>query len=621
MYTSTKSSSEQKIDVVIIHSAADVSKADTLRNELKCRDIIATAAHAESDVQNAVLRNRRQRRCLVYSSTQPLNDPCKRALLDFADRQGRDAVVVIMEDALETLPDEWADFTCLRYASRRLDELGRELALLIRTPLLECRPQHITGYAAALRVFYGYLRLVLPNFHTRLRILHPDTYASCVKRFLFICPESCCCPPSMEIDDIIKHANVYVPRNITRAGEQLRDFSVSIYRIRDEERNRDYYFPAVFAESLASLNDIKKSGLAGIDEMRMFTERNHYILHLQQLLRHSKDSKNFTEQCRILYWRDEFRLDKFLLPVVREELESEPVQVPESPTDFQCVDGPGVNPGSLYAPPADCYKLDSEPKKGVCLIINITEFQSSKWIDKRTGSEADVRKLEDVFEWLKFEVQYHSNVNKASFLSIVDETRKLDHSAYDAFVCCIMSHGYLGHIYTADCETVAILEDIAYSFYPDRCPKLAGKPKIFFIQACQDSGTHRSVASQGTVNDGEFSASDAITGTVEADADPELCTASETTKRTLLLPDASDFFMSYATLPRSPAYRADEGTWYMQALTDELKESRELQDSLDKVAQRVEQKAGENQKQQRPFYYVSSDHKLLFLCGKLVLIC
>jgi len=181
-----------------------------------------------------------------------------------------------------------------------------------------------------------------------------------------------------------------------------------------------------------------------------------------------------------------------------------------------------------------------------------------------------------------------------------------------------MSHGYLGHIYTADCETVAILEDIAYSFYPDRCPKLAGKPKIFFIQACQDSGTHRSVASQGTMNDGEFSASDAITGTVEADADPELCTASETTKRTLLLPDAPDFFMSYATLPRSLAYRADEGTWYIQALTDELKKCRELQDSLDKVAQRVERKSGENQKQQRPFYYVSSDHKLLFLCGKLV---
>ena len=613
--TRKESSSGQKLHSVIIHSTADFCEAESLRNDLKGLNIEVTAAHAESDLDE-VLRECKHR-CIVYLSPKLLNVPgCKRAVLDFADRRGRDAVVVVLDDALRTVPDQWADFTCLRCDSQRRVGLCRELALLVETPQLECRPQDITGYAAAFRVFNGYLRFVLPNFHTRLTKLHPDDYASCAKKYLFICPESCQCPPSMEVPGSIDHpGTLYLPRNITRAGQKHRDMSASVYRIRDE-RHRDYYFPAVFAESLASLHDIKKSGLAGIDETHVRIERNRYILHLQQLLQH--DARNFTAQCRILFWRDEaVGLDKFLLPVVREELVSAPLQLPGSPIDFPCVDGHGVNPGSLYSNPAECYKLDSEPK-GVCLIINIAKFESptgtgQKTLPERTGSEVDVRKLRDLFQWLKFEVHEHSNVNKDRFLAIVHETRKIIHSAHDAFVCCIMSHGSIGHIYTADLQRVAILEDIAHSFYPANCPTLDGKPKMFFIQSCQVSGKHGSVTSHGTVDDDELSAANTITGTVECDADQ--CYALETKKRTLLLPDKPDFFMSYSTLPGSESYREKEGTWYIQSLTEELKKNFELRESLNEVAQRVERKAVEN-KQQRPFHHVSSDHKLVYLNGK-----
>jgi len=627
MYTS---SSEGKLHAVIIHSTApaDVAKGDSLRNELKRQDtsLDVTAAHTESDL-DAALRNCRHR-CIAYLSPDLLNDPGERTLLDFAADRGRDAIVVVLDDALEPLPGEWADFTCFHYTNEHIDALCRELALLIRTPLLERRPQDITGYAAAVRVFYGYLKFVLTNFHTRLRELPPDVYASCVKKYLFICPESCCCPPSMEIPGSIKCTDYYVMRNMTRAGERNRDYSVRLYGIIDEERNNKYYFPAVFAESLASLDDIKKSGLAGIDDHRMHIERNQYILHLQQLLQHSKDAVDysFMDQCRILYWRDEkVKLDKYLLPIIREEMENETVQVPEKPINFQCVDGHGVNPGSLYTNPTECYKLDSK-RKGVCLIINIEKFQSStetehSTLPQRTGSEADVLKLKDLFQWLKFDVQCHSNVNKASFLSIVKKAQELDHSTYDAFVCCIMSHGFLGHIFTADCQHVRILEDIAYSFYPESCQTLTGKPKIFFIQSCQISVTHGSVTLQGTMKDYETSALENIASTVESDADVEQCDVPERNKRTFLLPHAPDFFMSYSTLPISESYRMKEGTWYMQALTEVLKKGCELKDSLDEVGQLVQQKATENNEQQRPFYYVSSDHKRVYLHGKLVHRC
>lgn len=46
-----------------------------------------------------------------------------------------------------------------------------------------------------------------------------------------------------------------------------------------------------------------------------------------------------------------------------------------------------------------------------------------------------------------------------------------------------MSHGELGYIYAKD--THYKLESIWSYFTATRCPTLAGKPKIFFVQACQ----------------------------------------------------------------------------------------------------------------------------------------
>jgi len=59
----------------------------------------------------------------------------------------------------------------------------------------------------------------------------------------------------------------------------------------------------------------------------------------------------------------------------------------------------------------------------------------------------------------------------------------IDHSAYDAFVCCLLTHGKLGVLYTSDAKPIRIL-DIAEYFDDVHCKSLCGKPKMFFIQAC-----------------------------------------------------------------------------------------------------------------------------------------
>src|SRR5690349_3057635 len=68
------------------------------------------------------------------------------------------------------------------------------------------------------------------------------------------------------------------------------------------------------------------------------------------------------------------------------------------------------------------------------------------------------------------------------FLHFCMIVRSMDHSKYDCFVCCIMSHGGEGDVIAAYDDTYAFRHEIRDKFTTDKCPSLAGKPKIFIIQ-------------------------------------------------------------------------------------------------------------------------------------------
>jgi len=74
-----------------------------------------------------------------------------------------------------------------------------------------------------------------------------------------------------------------------------------------------------------------------------------------------------------------------------------------------------------------------------------------------------------------------------------DESAR-DHQRYSGFVCCILSHGAIGAIYGTDGRTV-LIKDLTVFFKASICPSLCGKPKMFFIQACQ--GTEKQMSSLG----------------------------------------------------------------------------------------------------------------------------
>jgi len=52
------------------------------------------------------------------------------------------------------------------------------------------------------------------------------------------------------------------------------------------------------------------------------------------------------------------------------------------------------------------------------------------------------------------------------------------------FVMFVLSHGEDGHFYALNGAKISI-EKVIANFDGSNCPALLGKPKLFFIQACQ----------------------------------------------------------------------------------------------------------------------------------------
>ena len=87
-------------------------------------------------------------------------------------------------------------------------------------------------------------------------------------------------------------------------------------------------------------------------------------------------------------------------------------------------------------------------------------------------------------EKMKFELEIIQDPTADEINRTLQRYRQMNHSAYDAFICVVLSHGRLGVVLGRDGKLVAI-SDITMMFTPDLCPSLTGKPKVFFIQACQ----------------------------------------------------------------------------------------------------------------------------------------
>nr|VZI32601.1 unnamed protein product [Spirometra erinaceieuropaei] len=105
--------------------------------------------------------------------------------------------------------------------------------------------------------------------------------------------------------------------------------------------------------------------------------------------------------------------------------------------------------------------------------------------EDRGGCDKDESRIEKVFRDLGFLVKLLRNLSSGEMKAQLKHLgTATDHSTYDCFVSVIMAHGGVGEIYGVDGSPFLLHEITAY-FTADKCPTLAGKPKLFFIQACR----------------------------------------------------------------------------------------------------------------------------------------
>nr|CAD7199277.1 unnamed protein product [Timema douglasi] len=193
--------------------------------------------------------------------------------------------------------------------------------------------------------------------------------------------------------------------------------------------------------------------------------------------------------------------------------------------------------------------------RGVAIILN-HEFFEIKTLKDRSGTKVDCEKLSSTLQGLGFNVFPYHNLRLKDITKVIEEAARTDHSENDCFLLAVLSHGEMGILYSNDAPYKP--ESLWAFFTADKCPSLAGKPKIFIIQACQGDKL-----------------------------DPGIKMRTEVDSKDSLgykIPIHSDFLIAYSTVPGEKhcficilvlgffSWRnTTNGSWFIQALCAELK--------------------------------------------------
>uniref|UniRef100_A0A8C8S6L7 Caspase-3-like n=1 Tax=Pelusios castaneus TaxID=367368 RepID=A0A8C8S6L7_9SAUR len=147
--------------------------------------------------------------------------------------------------------------------------------------------------------------------------------------------------------------------------------------------------------------------------------------------------------------------------------------------------------------------MSVQQRKNRAIIIVNYEFPGrNELLPHRSGARREADKLFKALSRLKYAVKLYYDQTAEEIEEIYRQESREEHG--DCFVSILSSHGEEGAIFSSDGELVQLTR-IFQLLSPPRCPGLAGKPKIFFIQACQgkelDQGVWMQTDSAGPPED------------------------------------------------------------------------------------------------------------------------
>jgi len=213
---------------------------------------------------------------------------------------------------------------------------------------------------------------------------------------------------------------------------------------------------------------------------------------------------------------------------------------------------------------SDQYNMNHR-RRGRAFVFNHMNFDPRLNLNVRNGTNNDRDNLRINLRQLDFDVEVHDDLPFKDIERILESASLEDHSDADCILVAVLSHGELGILYSSD---QPYKPDRLWShFTADKCPSLAGKPKMFFIQACQGDQLDHGVKMVTTE-------SDASAGTT-----------------TYKIPSHADFLIAYSTVPGFYSWRnTTQGSWFIQAFCHVIQReahSRDLLSILTRVSRKV----------------------------------
>ncbi|PNF30631.1 hypothetical protein B7P43_G06128 [Cryptotermes secundus] len=215
-------------------------------------------------------------------------------------------------------------------------------------------------------------------------------------------------------------------------------------------------------------------------------------------------------------------------------------------------------------------------RRGQAVIFNHDTFDTNDYAP-REGSKLDVKKLHETFTSLLFEVTIHNNLEYSDIKEAISALAKEDHSDADCLAVIVLTHGEReGRLVPRDSGVFYNVEMLWKPFTADKCPSLAGKPKLFFIQACRGKKLDAGIKVKQRRS-------------IEFDSSPPLCK----------IPTHADFLFAHSTMEGFYSFRnPDKGTWFIQSLCKELNSTDNLLQILTRATRRVTQLESESNTQQ-----------------------
>uniref|UniRef100_A0A8D8F140 Caspase-1 n=3 Tax=Culex pipiens TaxID=7175 RepID=A0A8D8F140_CULPI len=256
-----------------------------------------------------------------------------------------------------------------------------------------------------------------------------------------------------------------------------------------------------------------------------------------------------------------------------------------------------VNPAYVIDRTGAYYPMNHK-RRGKALIFTHETFAKATKLKSRKGAKADSKALGKSLKRLGFDVDIYSDKGKEEINKITEKASRQDHSNADCLLVAILTHGDDGDSLCAHDGSYQF-SSVWTQFTEERCPSLAGKPKIFIVQACRGQELDPGVT------------------TVEQDGIARYIGSAE-----------ADFLFAFATAPGFMSFRnIESGSWFIQELCVELNENGERYDLLtlftfvtQRVAHQHESNVPDNpeyhQKKQIPCI-VSKLSRLLLLSGRV----